>query len=94
MSNEISLGDAIKSFLKDSRLNKGMQSAKLETSWEDIVGKTIAKYTDKVEVKGQTLFIHTQVAPLKQELMFQKELILKRVNEMFGENLVKELVIR
>lgn len=94
MSHEISLGDAIKSFLKDSRLNKGIQTAKLESSWESIVGKTIAKYTDKVEIKGQTLFIHTQVAPLKQELMYQKELIIKRVNEMYGENVVKEMVIR
>lgn len=94
MSKEISLGDAIKSFLKDSKLNKGIQTAQLDSSWESVVGKTIAKYTDKLEVKGNTLFIHTSIAPLKQELLFQKELIIKRVNELFGENLINNIVIR
>jgi len=34
------------------------------------------------------------VAPLKQELSYSKDKIIKLVNEMLGENAVKEVMIR
>lgn len=91
---EYSLGDALKSFLKNSRLNGSLQALQIEDVWEKLMGKTIAKYTDKIQIHGNTLFITTSMAPLKQELLFQKETILKRVNEALGENVVKEVVIK
>lgn len=57
------------------------------------MGTTISKYTDKIEIRKNTLFIYTTVAPLKNELVFQKELIAQRINESMGEELVKEVVI-
>ena len=42
---EISIGDAIKAFLKKSRLKTGIQALQIEQVWETIMGKTIAKYT-------------------------------------------------
>lgn len=92
--SELSLGDAIKAFLKRSKLGKGVQAAQIELAWEEIVGKTIARYTDKIELKGSTLFIHTSVAPLKSELLFQKQTLIQRVNQVLGEKVVNEIVIR
>ena len=92
--SEISIGDAIKAFLKKSRLKTGIQALQIEQIWEKIMGKTISKYTDKIQIINHTLFIHTNVGPLKQELMYQKETIIERVNEALGEKLIKEVVIR
>jgi len=91
---EISLQDAIKKFLDQSRLKQGMQSLRIEDIWEEIMGKTIAKYTDKIQVINHTLYITSTVAPLKNELLYQKEKIIERVNEALGEKLVKEVVIK
>jgi len=91
---EYSLGDALKQFLKTSRLKGSMQALQIEEIWEQLMGKTIAKYTDKIHIHGNTLFISTTMAPLKQELLYQKETILKRVNEALGESVVKEVVIK
>lgn len=91
---ELSLKDAINKFLGSSRLKSGIRAARIEEVWEEIMGKTIAKYTDKIQIAGDKLFITTSVAPLKNELLFQKEMIIKRVNESLGENAVKEVVIR
>ena len=38
--------------------------------------------------------IETQVAPLKQELMYQKPQIIARINEAFGQEVVKEVIIQ
>ncbi len=91
---EITLGEALKQFLNKSRLKGGVQALQIEDAWETIMGKTIARYTDKIEIVNSTLFIHTTVAPLKNELLYQKEKIIERVNEALGEKVIKEVVIR
>jgi predicted nucleic acid-binding Zn ribbon protein len=90
---EYSLGEAIKEFLSKSRLKSYVQAIQIEEVWEQIMGKTIAKYTDKIVIHGDKLFITTYVAPLKQELLYQKENIILRVNEALGEKVVREVVI-
>lgn len=92
--SELSLGEAIKAFLSKSRLKSGIQSLQIEQIWEQIMGKTIAKYTSKVQIINHTLFIHTPVGPLKNELMYQKEKIKERVNEALGENVITAVVIQ
>ena len=66
----------------------------IEEVWEKIMGKTIARYTDKLQIFGDKLIITTQVAPLKQELIYQKEKIILRVNEALGQKVIKEVVIQ
>ena len=93
MPDAITLGEALKRFLEKSRMKSAIQSMQIEDHWEKIMGATIAKFTDKIEIRNGTLFIYTQIAPLKNELIFQKELIIERINENMGENLVREVVI-
>lgn len=90
---EYSMGDALKSFLQKSRLKSNIQSMQITDVWEQVMGKTIAKYTDKIQIINRTLFITTTVAPLKNELLYQKDKIIQRVNEAMGESVVSEVVI-
>lgn len=91
---EFSMQEALQAFLKKSKLKSGVQALQIGQIWEQLMGKTIAKYTSRIEIIQSTLFIETPVAPLKQELLFQKETILQRVNEALGEAVIKEVVIR
>jgi hypothetical protein len=91
---EYSLGDALKYFIDHSRLKGSIQALQIEDVWEQLMGKTIARYTDKISIYGNTLYITTAVAPLKQELLYQKDKILTRVNEALGGNVIKDVVIR
>ncbi|WP_336514325.1 DUF721 domain-containing protein [Pollutibacter soli] len=94
MPSELSLKDAINLYLRKSRLDSKVRSYKIEDVWGEIMGKTIARYTDKIQIVQGTLFISTTVAPLKNELTYQKSQIIKRVNEALGENVIHEVVIR
>jgi len=86
--------DAIKKFLEQSNIRSGVQALQIEEVWEQIMGKTIARYTDKLRIMNDTLFITTQVAPLKQELIFQKEKIIQRVNEALGQKVINKIVVQ
>jgi predicted nucleic acid-binding Zn ribbon protein len=91
---QYSIGDAIQQFLKSSRIKGDIQALQIEEVWEKIMGKTIAKYTDNIKIINKTLFITTNVAPLKQELSFQKEKIKLRINEALGTNDIHEVIIQ
>src|SRR4030095_6221048 len=91
---EYSIGDAIEKFLEQSRIRGSIQALQIGDIWEEIMGKTIARYTEEIKIINDTLFITTHVAPLKQELIFQKEKIKLRVNEALGKKDIKEIVIK
>lgn len=88
------IGEALRNFLKNSPLKNGVRAVQIETIWEKMMGKTIAKYTEKISIINHTLFIQTSMGPLKQELLFQKANIIARINEAFGENVINEVVIK
>lgn len=91
---EYSLGDALKKFLDKSHLKGSIQALQIEEIWADVMGKTIARYTEKIQIHGQVLYINTTVAPLRQELIYQKDKIIQRVNEALGEKAIKDVVIK
>lgn len=91
---QYSIGDAIRQFLAQSRIKGSIQALQVEDVWESVMGKTIARYTDSLKVIDRTLFITTNVAPLKQELVYQKEKIKLRVNEALGEKVIDDIIIK
>ena len=86
--------EAMQEVLKGSRIKGGIQSLQIEDVWEEIMGKTIARYTDKLQIIGDKLIISTSVAPLKNELKYQKEKIKQRVNETLQQKVINEVIIQ
>lgn len=91
---EMHIGDALKGFIRKSGLKNGIRAVQIEEVWRKLMGKTIAKYTEKVQIINKKLFIHTNIGPLKNELQFQKPQIIARVNELFGEEVITEVIIQ
>ncbi|MFN5476333.1 MAG: DUF721 domain-containing protein [Sphingobacteriales bacterium] len=91
---QYSLGEALQHFMRHSRMKGNMQALQITDVWEQIMGGTIAKYTESIQISNKTLFITTSVAPLRNELFYQKEKIIQRVNEALGEQIINEVVIR
>jgi hypothetical protein len=91
---QYSLAEALQQFLKQSRLKGNVQALQIQDVWEEIMGKTVARYTESIQIVNHTLFITSSVAPLKHELIYQKERIIQRVNEALGDNVIHDVVIR
>lgn len=91
---EYSIAEALQKFLESSRIKGGIQALQIEDVWEEIMGKTVARYTDKLQIIGDKLIITTNVAPLKNELIYQKEKIKQRVNEVMKKKVINEVIIQ
>jgi hypothetical protein len=92
--SEVSIQEAMQQFLNQSKLKQRVQGLQIKDVWEQLMGTTIAKYTDDIRLVNGSLIISTSTAPLKQELIFQKEKIRNRINEVFHEHVVKEVIIK
>ena len=93
-SNEQPIKDAIGEFLKVSRLSGKLAEQKIIDGWERLMGKMIAKHTKQISIYDKKLFLHLDSAPLKQELFYSREKLLKMLNDEAGEEVIKEIVFR
>jgi hypothetical protein len=92
--SELNFGDAMRQYLEKSKIKTGVQALQIKEAWETIMGKTIARYTEKILVVNKTLMVYTTVGPLRQELIYQKPKIIERVNELLGPGTIKDVVIK
>jgi predicted nucleic acid-binding Zn ribbon protein len=90
---EYSIQDALKKMLEQSNWKYQYQVTKLREDWETLMGKTVAKHTNDLQIREGKLYIYTNVAPLKNELNYNKSLLVERINQHFGEQFIKEVII-
>ena len=90
---EYSMGEAIKRMLEENNRKERYQVTKLKQDWEQLMGKTVARYTDEMYVQDKKLFIRTNVAALKKELSFSKHLLVAKINQYFEEEVIQEVII-
>ena len=93
-SNTQSIAEAIRAYLKDSKLEKPLKERKLVHSWESLLGKSVARSTQKIYLKDGILFVHLNSSVVKNELYMLQDEILKKLNDAAGEELVREIVLR
>ena len=89
-----SIGDALREYMNKSRLKPRMMEVRIQENWEQLMGKTIARYTDKIQIINTTLFIYTSMGALKQELIYQKPKIIERINEALQEKVITDVIIK
>jgi predicted nucleic acid-binding Zn ribbon protein len=90
-SDEKPISELIDRMLDIYRLKSGVDEKRLEESWEEIMGKTIARHTRKVVLKDGVLLLEINSAPLKQELNLSKPKIIQLINEKLGKDTVKDV---
>ncbi|NUM32400.1 MAG: DUF721 domain-containing protein [Bacteroidetes bacterium] len=94
MSNdEQPIKSIINEMMSTYRLTGKIDELKIWNNWAEIVGTVIAKNTKKLQLKGSTLKIFVESAPLKNELTFHKSIILEKINSYFKKQVVKEIHI-
>lgn len=91
---QYSIGEALKLLMDKSRWTPKVHEVRIRDGWNDLVGKTIAKYTRNLSLNEGVLTIYTDVAPLKQEILFSKQQLINTINEFLGETGVKDIIVR
>ena len=87
------ISDVIQDYLKEMNLDNKLKEVHVVNSWEQIIGRTIAKATRNIYIKDKKLFLKIESSVIKNELLIIKEGLIKRINEFADEELVKDIVL-
>ena len=81
-------------YFKGSDFKEINNTINLNKSWKKMVGKTISKHTEIINIKNGKISIKTTNPIWRNELTFQKEDLLQRLKKEARELNIKEIEFR
>ena len=88
------IDDLQKSFVKENKLEKGLDKVNVEAAWRDLMGNGVNNYTNSVKLHQDTLYVELSSSVLREELSYGKDKIVTMLNEALGKNLITKLILR
>lgn len=89
-----SMKDAMQSYLKAMGVDQQMHEASVLSRWEEIMGEAVALRTERKYIKNRVLFIELNSSVMREELMHQRSVIVKKINLVSGFDIVDEVFLK
>jgi hypothetical protein len=93
-NEESPIGDVLKQFIQDNRLQSGIDKIDVRDAWKNLMGNGVNNYTTEILLKGSTLYVALSSAVLREELSYGKDKIIKMINEELRKDVVTDLILR
>lgn len=75
-------------------LARRMAVARIPDLWPQIVGPTVAAYTESVEVVKGVLYVRMKSAAARNEIFMRREQLKDAVNEAIGTKAVNVVIVK
>ena len=85
------LDDVLNHFLRIVGLETPLLQRRLINAWEEIAGKTVARYTQEKFIKNQTLFVKIINPALKADLTMMRSELIRKLNAYVGSMLIADI---
>ena len=89
-----SISKVLDEILESKSLRTGIIHVRINELWYEIMGTNISHYTEKIILKGNTLFVSLNSPALRVELSYGKEKIIKMINKQLGSEKIKKIILR
>lgn len=93
-TNEQSLGEVIRDFIKQSGWEQKLDEVKIISQWDRLLGATFGKYVNEIFVQNKTLHIRLKSATLRQELSYKKTEIINQLNDAVGKVVINDIILK
>jgi hypothetical protein len=90
-NRESTIGEAIDRLLKAYRLDDKMVEMNVISAWEELMGKAVAMRTTSLFIHDGVLRVTMNSAVMRDELAAGKQIIILRVNEHAGKELIRDV---
>lgn len=80
----IDMKELMAQFLKSSGLSKGLNTQRIFAAWDEVSGA--ARFTVKKFFREGRLYITLDSSVVRSQLMFQKDIILEKINDTLSKD--------
>lgn len=85
------VGEIIDKLFRAYGLADKMKEMDIVNAWEEMMGKAVANRTEKIFVSNKVLHIKLNSSVMRDELSYGKNVIIERVNQRAGEEMVTDI---
>jgi len=89
--SSIRIGELLKQTLQAAGIAERVDRQTAVAFWEEIVGPKLAEKTKALRVEKDLLKVKVVSAPWRNELIFFKETILKKIADRIGADKIKDI---
>ena len=93
-NNTQKIDDIVQEYLKALNIDGKLKEVRLIRSWDEIVGKTIARSTREIFIKDRKLFVKLNSSIIRNELFLLRDGLRKALNDKAGEILIDEIILK
>jgi len=90
-SNEAPLKEVIDRWLKAYKLDGKMKEIEVVNAWPELMGTAVAHRTKEISIRNKTLYLKMESSVMRDELAHGKSIILQRVNEHAGIEIINDI---
>jgi predicted nucleic acid-binding Zn ribbon protein len=86
-----SVGEAIEELVTQLGIKKKLHEQDAFVVWDEAVGERIAKVAIPTRILRGTLIVSVKSGPWRNELNMRKQEVVRRINELLGGEIVKDI---
>ena len=92
--NTQKIDEVVREYLKSLNIDHKLKEVELIKAWDDIVGKTIARSTQKIAVHNRVLYVQLNSSIIRNELYMLREGLKKSLNDKVGESIIDQIILK
>ena len=93
-SNTQQISAILREYIREMRFERKLKEVDVVQSWQELLGKTISRYTRNIYFSKGILFVEISSPVVKNELIMIREEIRSRLNNQSGEEIVTKIVFK
>ena len=87
------LGEIIREYVRAMDIDGKLKEVGLVKSWEEVIGRTVAKATNDIYIKNRKLFVYLNSSVIRNQLLMMKQGILDALNKKAGEKVIDDIKV-
>jgi hypothetical protein len=85
------ISEVLGEIVSQKHIRVGIDKIRIQEAWRVVMGKNIEKYTSNVTYRKGVLSVKLKSSVLKEELFFEKNKVIKLLNENLGKKYIQEI---
>ena len=90
-AEEQPLKEIIDKFLKAYAWDGKMKEMDLVAAWPELMGIAVANRTKEIRIQNKKLYLTIDSSVMREELLLGKQIIIDRLNEFAGQEIVTDI---
>ncbi|MDR2138351.1 MAG: DUF721 domain-containing protein [Tannerella sp.] len=93
--NAESIGEILQHFYDEHPLiRQKLQEVRIRRAWGAVLGNMVMHATRNLYVKNRILYVSVNSSVLRNELMLNREGLVRRLNDYAGAEVIRDVVLR